>query len=273
MNSLKTEFSQERKKINMKKFAGVLLNSIFFITVIILAFAVATIALTKKVNEYSHKYNQSIKGTIIKQVIPVLSSGKGIVKEMRVKTGQKVKKDDLLIELDNPVLERKIEVLKEFTNNESAQTEAKVAEEELGNLKIIAPTDGIIGDIAVTQGMSVDSLSRILTFYSNENIRLLAQLDISEYQTIKRLHQVGAYSERLNQSFYIVPDILSPEVMTPETKIEDKKIGLFFNFQNRTDAVSLLNNEDLTLQLNTPSEKVNKPIDYFVNFWNQLLAK
>ncbi len=257
----------------MKKFASVFLNIFFFTIIIVLAFTVATIALTRKVNEYSHRYNQSIKGSVIKQVIPVLASGKGMVKKIYVKTGQEIKKDDLLVTLDNEALAGKIDVLKQFKDNTSAQTEAKIAEQELGNLKITAPVDGMVGDIVITEGSPIESLNKILTLYADDNVRLLAQLDVDQYQTIKRLHEVRAYSERLNQSFYIIPDILNPNVSTPETPLDPKKIGLFFKFQNKIDAVSLLNNEDLTLQLDTQNEKVNKPIDYFVNFWNAFLAK
>ncbi len=260
----------------MKKFASLFLNFIFFSIVILLAFVIATIALTKKVNEYAHRYNQSIKGTVIKETIPVLSSGSGIVKKIYVQTGQVVKKDDMLIELDNQVLQNKIDVLKQYTDNVSAQTEAQIAEQELGNLKITAPTDGMIGDITVTEGTPVEITNKLLTLYSNKNIRLLAGLTVDEYQAIKNMQQIQAYDERLNQSFYIIPDILNPNENTAtdvSTSITEKKIGLFFKFQDPNDALSLLNDEDLTLELNTQNQKINKPIDYFVNFWNQLLSK
>src|SRR5579859_723995 len=122
----------------MKFFFIFILNTIFLLFIVCIAIVIATLALTKKVNEYKQQNNNGITATVVKQEVPVLSFSKGIVKKIYVKVGQQVKKDDLLVEVDNPVLQGEVNVLKTFADNVSAQTQAKVAQEELNNLNIKA---------------------------------------------------------------------------------------------------------------------------------------
>lgn len=255
----------------MKKIIGYFLNILFFTVIIIVVIAISTIALTKKVNEYRNQYKNGISGTVEKNSVPVMSFGKGVIVNINIKTGDEVQKYDVLIELTNPSLENEINALKKFPKNESAQTQLKVYEQQLEELVISAPIDGIVGEVLVTEGAPVDEFVKLLTIYSNEDIKLIAELTIDEYQAVKRSSKIFAFSKRLNQSFQITPDILNPDTKTP-LKFEEKKIGQFFKFTNAEDAVSLLNNEDLTIQLESPDIKqTNKPVDFIVNFWNEIL--
>lgn len=248
----------------------VFLNLMFFTAVIAIAISVATIALTRKVNQYRSQFRQGIKATVIKKEVPILSYSRGIVKKINARVGQEVKHNAVLAELDNPALRSKVDVLGEYEDNVSAQTEVKVAQEELKNMTVTAPVNGVIADIVATEGSPVEALNKFMTMYSNTNVRLLAQLTVDQYQIIQKLPEVKAYSPRLNQNFTLKPYILSPDEKTP-LQYEEKKIGLYFKLANEADASSLLQNEDLDLQLETPGEKIIKPVDYFVNFWNGLL--
>lgn len=261
----------------MKTFLTTVLNILFFTAIIFLAIVVATIALTKKINEYQTQYNQGITATVMKQTIPISSFSSGIVKKIHIKIGQKVKKNDLLIEINNPVLQGKVDALASYPDNVSAQTEAKVAKEQLNNLNIYAPADGVINDVTAIAGSPIQELSPALTIYADDGVRLLSYLTVNQYQTVQQFHQVQAYSQRLNQNFTIIPDVLKPDEKIPDTKdlqnttSNTKKIGLYFTFKNKADNSSLLNNEDLDLKLTSQDEKINKPIDLFVSFWNSLL--
>lgn len=256
----------------MKKFLSIFLNVLFFVIIAVLAVSVATIALTKKVNEYRDQDSQDIKGTVIKQIVPVLAMSEGIVIDIPVKTGDHIRKNQLLVKIDNPVLRSKVKSLQEFKDNVSAQTEAKVAEEELKNLILYSPVDGIVGAITVTEGGPVEDLSKAMEVYSSENVRLLAGLTVEQYQQVQRIQNIRAYSDRLNQSFAIKAEKLKPDAEEAKD-IDKKKIGLYFTFVDKKDAASLLHNEDLELKLDTEEEeKINKPIDFFVNFWNGLLS-
>lgn len=255
----------------MKKFANIILNVTFFSAVTVIAFAVATIALTKKVNEYKVQYNNSIQGTVIKQSIPLLSFSQGIVKKLYVRPGQSVKKNDLLVELDNPVLVGKIEALQKYPDNVSAQTEAQVAMEELKGLKIYAPVNGVVKEIEVSEGSPLENLAKIMILYSNDNIELLANLTNDQYLAIQHMREAQAYSPRLNQNFSLEPDILQPDEQLNNT--DRKTIGLYFTFKDKNEAASLLDNEDLQLQLTDQQSTIHKPIDFFVNFWDSILSK
>lgn len=254
----------------MKKIISIIINSIFFLIIIIIAVVTATIALTKKVNDDRKLYNQGITGTVIKQEVPILSFSQGVVKNIDVRVGQNIKIGDPLMEIENPVLVGKIQALKAYPDNISAQTEAKVAQEELKGLNIISSINGVVTEIDVTEGSPIENLGKVMVIYSNDNIHLLAHLTDDQFQKIEQLHQAVAYSTRLNQNFVVVPDILSPDEKLNDIGV--KQIGLYFKFKNKTDAASLLNNEDLTLNLSTDDSKILKPVDFFVNFWNSILS-
>lgn len=255
----------------MKKSAGFFLNVIFFTVIVVIAFTVATIALTKKVNEYKTQYNNNITGTVVKQEIPILAFSEGVVKKIHVKVGQQVKKNDLLIELDNPLLVGKIEALQKYPDNVSAQTEAQVALQELQGLKVYAPVDGVVEEIDVSEGSPVTNLGKLMMLYSNDNIELLANLTNDQYAAIQQMPQTQAYSQRLNQNFSLQPDILRPDEEV--NNFDEKTIGVYFTFKDKNEAQSLLNNEDLDLHVATEQNQIEKPIDFFVNFWNSILSK
>ncbi|MEK7571965.1 MAG: biotin/lipoyl-binding protein [Patescibacteria group bacterium] len=255
----------------MKRFWSIILNILFFTIVAVLAISVATIALTKKVNEYRAENTNDIHGVVVKQIVPVLALSDGIVTSIKVKTGDHVKKGQVLVRIDNPMLRSKINSLKEFKDNVSAQTEAKVAEEELKNLIIVSSVDGIVGEITITEGGPVNDLSKAMEIYSSEHVRFLSELTVEEYQQVQKLQNIKAYSARLNQSFQVKAEKLKPEA-EEDKEINAKKLGLYFVFADKSDAASLLHNEDLELKVVTDEDQINKPIDFFVNFWNGLLS-
>lgn len=257
----------------MRTFIAFLLNSLFFAVIVLVAVSISTIALAKKVNEYRAQARHGIKGTVVKDEIPVLSFTNGVVKKLYIKPGDEVKKGDLLVQIENPLLKSKVDTLAQFKDNVSAQTEAKVATEELKRLSLTSPVDGIISEVFTTEGSPVESFSKVLTILASNNAKLLSELTLSEYQTVEHLPSVTAYSPRLNQSFTVKLDSLKPNEKTsinPETGVKEKNIGLYFTFASNSVAQSLLNNEDLDLLLEK-QDATYKPIDYFVDFWNSIL--
>lgn len=254
----------------MRKFLATILNILFIILVIIISLSIAGIALTKKVDDYLTQYKYSLSGSVVKQAIPVMSYTKGVIEKINVKIGDEVKKGDVLVVLSNPALQGELGALKQFPSNVSAQTQAKVDEQQLKALTITAPDSGIVGDIAVSEKYSVDSFTKLLTLYSNKNIQFLANLTIDQYQAVKHSSKIEAYSPRLGQNFAITPSIVNPNIKQP-LNFDQKKISLYFNFNNQDEAISLLNNEDLYLRLTNNTQSYTKPLDFIVNFWNSIL--
>lgn len=255
----------------MKKFSNLSLNLLFFGVIILITFVITTISLTKKINESRKNLERGLKGTVIKQEVPILSLSQGIVIKSYFRVGQDVKKNDLLVEIDNPLLRGKIEALEKYPDNVSAQTEAKVAKEELKGMKIYSPVNGVVTDVKITEGSPVEALEKVITIYSNDNIRLLADLNDDQYQILQRMGEINAYSARLNQNFTLKPDILRPDKKLSE--YNEKKIGLYFVFTDPEEAKSLLENEDLEIGLKNNQESNIKPFEIFVKFWNKFIFK
>lgn len=254
----------------MKKVFIFFINSLYFITVIALAFSISTIALTRKVNQ-EKIYTNNLQGSVVKEKVVVLTLTRGIVESITVKNGQIVKKGDLLITMSNPILENNYRILQQQIQNESAQTEANIAKINIDNLTIKSPVEGVVGELYTSEGSSVNEFTKVMLIYSASDLRLEAELTAEQYQKIQKLSQVNAYSQRLNQNFVIVPGLLKADEKTPQG-IAEKKIGLYFTFKDERQAAALLNNEDLliTLEDNTMT---NKPISIFTDFWNGLLTK
>lgn len=254
----------------MKKIFVFFVNSIYFLIVIALAFSIATIALTRKVNE-SKAYINNLHGSVVKEKVVVLTLTRGIIKTMHVKNGETIKKGDILVNMSNPVLENNYKIFQEQTDNKSAQTEASIAKVSLENLTIKSPVDGVVGEVYAAEGSSVGEFEKVLLIYSSTGIQLETKLTTAQYEKIQQLAQINAYSSRLNKNFVLVPGLLKAHEETPKG-ITEKKIGLYFTFKNNKQAEALLNNEDLQINLED-SDKTQKPIDIFSDFWNGLLEK
>src|SRR6266568_3836846 len=110
----------------MKHIINATINTILITIDILVAVAISTVGLTKKINEFQTRYNQGIQGVIVKDVVSVLNLSSGIVGKVPVQSGQAVKKGTLLITMTNPLLTDKLHAYQIFVNNESAQTEATI---------------------------------------------------------------------------------------------------------------------------------------------------
>lgn len=246
------------------------INLFYFVFVIALALSISTIALTRKVNE-SKIFTNNLNGSVLKQKVVVVALTRGIIENINVKSGQAVKKGDVLVKMSNPILENNYKILKQNENNQSAQAQASITKVSIDNLTIKAPVDGIIGDLYTAEGSSIEEFAKVMLIYSSSDIRLQAYVTAAQYQAMQKLSLINAYSSRLNQNFVIVPGLMQADEETPKS-VEEKRIGLYFTFKNNDQATALLNNEDLQINLDINDQTV-KPIDVFTNFWNGLLAK
>lgn len=246
------------------------INTLYFVIVVALAFSISTIALTRKINQ-EKIYINSLRGSVVKEKVVILTLTRGIVDKIHVKNGQTVKKGETVISMSNPILENNYKILQEQRDNRSAQTEASIAKINIDNLTITSPVDGVVGELYTSEGSSVNEFTKVMLIYSADDIQLQADLTAAQYQKIQSLTQINAYSQRLNQNFIITPGLLKADEKTPQG-IAEKKIGLYFTFKDNKQATALLNNEDLhiTLEDNTMT---NRPLTIFTEFWNGLLAK
>lgn len=252
------------------KMINFIVNSFFLLLICAVALTISTISLTMKYNRFQDQYVNGIKATVIKTVIPVTSLTKGVVKKVYVQVGTEVKKGDMLVEIDNPLTRDLIRALQQFQDNVSAQTEARTAQASLRYFTITSPTDGVVGNVFITEGIPVDETTKIIEIYSNANAKLLANLTMDQYVTVQHMNSVEAYSERLNQNFIVKPNILKPE-QENALELSEKKIGLYLTLSNASDAANLINNEDLVLHLR-PLNSFIRPVDYIIKFWNNVFG-
>lgn len=251
---------------------NIILNCLFILVILLITIVATTVSLTQKINQYRNQYNNGIVVTVVKQEIPIVSLTKGLVSKSYIKVGQEVKKGERLLTIDNPLLEGRAQVLESIEDNISAESEAKIARQLLEYNTVTSPVDGIIARVNVEEGSPVDELSQLMLIYANDNTKLLGYLTTDQYLAVQKMNEIPAYNARLNQNFSIKADLLKPDQTQPEEIKSTKKIALYFKLLDKMDTLSLLNNEDLELRVRREEEKITKPIDYLVDFWNNILS-
>lgn len=251
------------------KVTNILINTGILITILLVSITISSISLTKKYNQFRAIFINGVTATVVKKEIPILSMTEGIVKKVHVQTGDQVKQGDVLVEIDNPALRDKIETLSQFKDNLSAQTEAKVAESSLRYFTITASVDGVVSEVHVNEGVTVEDTTEVVTLFSNSDVVLLANLAPDKYAAAQRMNHILGFSPRTNQNFLLVPSQVKPEVKV--TQDQKKQIGLYLAFINPTDGIGLLQNEDIIIRLR-PLDTISRPIDGIVTFWNRILG-
>lgn len=249
-----------------------IINTIVLILTVSVSLAVSTIAITRKVNSQNTTKSYYEHAVVQKEEVAVVSQSRGVVTSIRAQVGEQVKKGDVLAEIDNPSLREKAKILKSREDNESAQTEATVIENDLANLTVYAPIDGIIGEVHVKDFDPVESLTKIATLYSNSHVSILANLTDNAFQTIIRSNSLKVYSPRLNQSFPVSIDRIRPyQEIHPSG--QGNTLGVYMNLQNPEHGKDLLHNETVIILPWEDAPKQQKPADFFIDFWNGLISR
>lgn len=254
----------------MRIFLNSIINIFLLGVIVAICLIATTITLTQRIDDYRNQYKQGIAVTVVKPEIPVVSLVSGTINDIQVDLGQTIKKDEVIVTINNPLLTSQISALQSVKNNVSAQTEAKIANSKVPFETIKSPSNGSVGEILVKKGAAVNELTNVAVIYANENVKLLSYLSTNNYLLVKKVSIVKAYDPRLNIDVLLHPETLQPKEVEIG-QFGEKKFGLYFTLVNPQDAISLLQNEDLVLQIDTPQEKIVKPLDFIVNFWNGVL--
>ena len=125
----------------------------------------------------SYVYSATLRAASETKVIP---SGKGQVLECGYEVGDRVNAGALLYKLDDNGLSDSIKT----TENSIAKARISVqtAQENVDNLKVYSPADGILHDFSVKQGERVNS-SKIGSIYDERGVRAI--VPFNEAQTAK----------------------------------------------------------------------------------------
>jgi multidrug resistance efflux pump len=248
---------------------GWLVNAVFFLCVGGIAVMIGTIALGKKVQALRDQQNSGLVAAVVKPKIELLPITTGSVTNVMVSPGTSVTRGQVIVTLANASLSAKIAALSKYKNDSSAAAKLAVADEQLRGLTIRAPSAGVVGEIFIAPGSSVNQSTPILDIYSEQNVRLYSQLTLTEYQHLRAIRGLVAYSERLRTSFPVQIGSLSPtEDPTPTNT--DPKLGLYLWLSNQASSPKLLNNEGLQLQPARPPNTAVGPLDILSDFWKQV---
>lgn len=204
-------------------------NLFFGLLIVLITLIVTTISMTKKINDFTAQNQNNIIVTVQENNVPVLSFTRGIVKAIDVKEGEEVKKGYLIAEISNPLLEKQARLLLSVPNNVSAQTQGQLANVELQYEKIYSPVDGRIGQVLTTIDSPVDEYSKLMDIYESTDTKLLAYLTVDQYQAVIKMSKIPAFSQLLNQDFYISPSMLKPNQEIPQNTATQQSINHSIN--------------------------------------------
>ena len=257
--------------MNIHSIKTFVINTIVFLLTVSISLTVGTIAITRKVNTQNAAKSYYEHAVVLKEKIAVVSQSRGVLTAIGTQVGEPVKKGDVLAEIDNPSLREKADILKSYEDNESAQTEATVIENDLANLTVYAPVDGVTGEIHVKEFDPVESLTKIATLYSHTNVSILANLTDNAFQTIVRSNDIKIYSPRLNQSFPVTIDRIRP-YQEIDSSGSGNTLGVYMKLDSPEYGKDLLHNETVIILPWESAPKQQKPADFFTDFWNGLLS-
>lgn len=212
----------------MKTLISVILNGLFLFAIIFVALVITIYSLDKK--ETLAQASGVISGSVVKTVIPVMATQSGVLNNIHVKVGDLVKKDDAVASLTIPGKGGNASVL-----------------------PLLSPVNGVAFELMEKTTLPVEEGTAVIKMYSNEDIGFSASLSDEEYQEVIKQKNILVHSVRLDQGFTVIPSILQPEVRN--NSVGQPRIEMLFKFQNMKEAASLLNGEQLTIQLPSSTSK------------------
>lgn len=241
----------------------------YFLLVLFFALALATLALTRKLNSVdTSRYILLL--TVSKEQEQISNSVVGRVDKVNVQPGQSVKKGDVLIEMSDAATAAKLKTLQRVTDNVSAQTEASVLKSQLSQYKIIASKDGVIYKIMVSEGSYLSTQMPVIELFSNGNTKLLSQVTALQYADLQKQVKLNAYSSRLEQLYNIELEGVS-KVLAIDEKTGEPRYEISFHFTNPEDGNSFIQGENMDVVSRSRDDEMFKPAYIIAKFWNSFI--
>lgn len=247
-----------------------LLNSAYFVGVLLVAFVISTQALARRVNTYEAT-KKPLFFSVEKEQVEVTNSVTGRIDYVAVTTGQHVSKGDLLVRLVDDSLAQKMSSLESFAeDNLSAKTELEVLRARSSEYEIRAARDGVIYKIDAVEGSYLNSNSSILTLFADSNVKIIGVLDQAQYAEIQNNRQLDVYSPRFEQVYSItfegVGRVVDPKEGSNEVNYEVK-----FKFTDPNEGPAFIDGERLEVISGNSDEEVMHPSMKLTKMWNTLI--
>ena len=256
-------------KEKQQRLVTILLNGGYFLVVFTVALAISTLALARRLNSYQAN-ETPFSLQVQKEEVVLKNTVAGQVKTINVKTGEHVKKGDILVQLTDQGTNAKIEILERIgANNVSALTEAEVLKSLVPQLEIRAPRDGIIYKVQVVEDMYVQHNSELIVLFSDDNVRLIGMVPPEQYLDLLKQKKLDVFSSRREQVFGVKLEAVSRVI--PATQYQPSVYELYFQFVNVKDAASFIQGESVDVVAKTREDVGFKPGKRIQAFWNSLV--
>lgn len=246
------------------------LNTAYFVGVLLIALAISTQALARRVNTYEAT-RKPLFFSVEKEQVEVTNSVTGRVDYVAVTTGQHVSKGDLLVRLVDDSLSQRIASLESFAEtNLSAKTELEVLKARLSEYEIRAARDGVIYSIDAVEGSYLNSNSSILTLFADSNVKVVGILDQSQYAEIQNNRQLDVYSPRFEQVYNISFEGVG-RVVDPKEGSNSANYEVKFKFTDPNEGPAFIDGERLEVISGNGDEEVMHPSMKITKMWNTLI--
>lgn len=255
--------------MNFETIKQFFINSLYFGAVAVIALAISTQALARKVNTYEVT-KKPIFFSIEKERIALSNSVTGRVDSVLVTTGQHVNKGDLLMKLVDDSLEPRKQSLRELSEeNLSAKTELATLEAKSVDYEIRAPRDGVVYQIQSAEGSYLTMNSPIIVLFADNNVKVVGTVNQEQYTEIQKSKDLDVYSPRFEQIYKISFEGVGR--VQPATSVEEGKYEVKFRFSDLNEGAAFIDGEGLNVvSKNTDGEAV-RPALRITRMWNKLI--
>ena len=245
------------------------LNGLYFTFVFVVALAIATQALARRVNTYEAT-KKPLFFSVEKERVVLANSVTGRVDSVAVVTGQHVRKGDLLVQLADDSMEGRIQSLKLLADeNLSAKTELALLEAKLPDYRILAPRDGIVYQIQVAEGSYLSMNSPVLILFADNNVKIVGTVNQAQYAEIQTNKDMDVYSSRFEQVYKISFEGVG---RVQSSNGSEERYEVKFHFSDSNEGAAFIDGEGLeVIAKNSSDEEAIRPSTRVKNLWNKLI--
>lgn len=256
--------------MNLEKIKALFLNTLYFFIVFIIAVAITTQALARRVNTYDAT-SKPIVFSVEKERVYISNSVIGRVSEVFVETGQHVKKGDLLVVLEDSGTDQRKESLEELAeDNLSAKAELSLLQASEDDYQITAPRDGVVYQLHAAEGSYLSMNSAVITLFADTNVKVRGTVNQEQYEQIQKNKDLDVYSARFEQIFGI--SFGGVGRVQPATATEESLYEVKFKFVDQEEGAAFIDGEGLELVSKTdPRDEALRPAQRLTNIWNTLI--
>ena len=255
--------------MNFSKLRSIAINTLYFLTVFVIAVAISTQALARKVNSYEVT-KKPLFFAVEKERIVLSNSVTGRVDKVAVTTGQHVNKGDLLVKLVDDSLIPRMQSLEALSGeNLSARTELETLRAKALDYEIRAPRDGVVYQIQSAEGSYLTMNSTILVMFADGNVKISGTVNQQQYTEIQKNKDLDVFSPRFEQIYKVSFEGVGR--VQPATSVEEGKYEVKFRFSDPNEGAAFIDGEGLNVVAKNTDDAAIRPSIRITRMWNKLI--